>query len=256
MIDDGVLQPIHAEPAYKLAARTMRDRILNGDIKVGDVLPSELALADLLQVNRSTVREAIRLLEENGIVSRKPGGKKLFVSIPKRAELSSRMTAAMVLQKIKLDELYDTMRVLEPAIAADAARNITRDQIDRLRANLRATEAQLFDQGALARLDIEFHDLLAEACGNRAMQLCRHPIGELFYPAFDAVMRRLNAGERMLAAHRSIFEAVRRGDSETAQDWMTKHIVDFRRGYELANLDIETPITGLPRIEGGPNDRS
>ncbi len=254
MIDNGILQPVHTEPAYRLAAKTIRDRILNGDIQVGEALPSELALADLLHVNRSTVRESIRLLEENGIVARKPGGKKLFVSLPKGAELSSRMTAAMILHKIKVEELYRTMRVLEPSIAADAARFVTEDQLTRLAENLEKTEASLNDSSTVALLDIEFHDLLAEACGNRAMQLCRQPIGELFYPVFEAVMQRMNAGERLLAAHRSIFLAIQEGDATTAEEWMIKHIVDFQRGYELANLDIDTPITRLPKLEGATNE--
>lgn len=250
MIDESVFKPVQTEPAYRVAARTMRERILSGDIAVGDVLPSELALADLLQVNRSTVREAIRLLEENGIVSRKPGGKKLFVSVPQGADLSSRVTDALVLQKIKIDELYRTMQVLEPAIAADAADHVDASQLTRLADNIRATEDNLHDSSAVARLDIEFHDLLAEACGNRALVLCRLPIGELFYPAFNAVMLRLNAGARLLAAHQAIYLAVKSGDADTAKAWMTKHIVDFRRGFDLANLDIETPITGLPGRNG------
>lgn len=249
MIDENVLQPIHTEPAYKLAARTMRARILSGDIKVGEVMPSELALADLLQVNRSTVREAIRLLEENGIVSRKPGGKKLFVSIPKSSDLSGPITGAMILQKVTLAELYRTMLVLEPAIARDAALYANPEQIAALDDNMAQTEQHAQDDTALAALDIAFHDLLSAACNNRAILLSRHPISELFYPAFDAVMKRLNAGERMLAAHREIVAAVRARDPQTAEDWMRRHIEDFRRGYELANLDIDRPIAQLPSGE-------
>ncbi|KIC46102.1 hypothetical protein RA28_10020 [Ruegeria sp. ANG-S4] len=241
------MQPVHSEPAYKLAASMMRDRILNGEIAVGATLPSELALAELLGVNRSTVREAIRLLEENGIVSRKPGGKKLFVSVPKTQVVAAPITGAMILQKITFNELYRTMHTIEPVVAADATQNATEDQIALLRENMDRTEALAPDHVDLSRLDIDFHNILTEACGNRAMQLCRQPIVALFYPAFDAVMKRLNAGERMVEAHRQIMQAVAERDAETAQEWMRRHIEDFKRGYELANLDIDEPIQNLPQ---------
>ncbi|WP_417728490.1 FadR/GntR family transcriptional regulator [Roseovarius sp.] len=245
MIDKSVFQPVQTEPAYRLAARQMRQQILSGEIKVGDALPSELALADLLKVNRSTLREAIRLLEENGMVARKPGGKKLFVSVPRTEDLSDRMTGAMILQKISLSDLYRTMLVLEPAIAAEAAHHANETHLAQLAANIEASRVPDLEHAQLAQLDTEFHDLIVQASGNRAMLLCRQPFGGLFYPAFEAVIRRLNAGERLQAAHNAIFEAIRDRDPETAESWMRKHIQDFRRGYELANLDIEMPISNL-----------
>ena len=152
-------------------------------------------------------------------MARKPGGKKLYVTIPKRSDLSSRISTAMILQDITVGELWKTMMVLEPASAVEAARNILPEQIEALECNLQQTE--------------------------RALQLCREPIGDLFYPAFEAVFRRLNAGERLMAAHRNIVEALKNADGGTAELWMRKHIVDFRRGYELANLDLELSVKKL-----------
>jgi DNA-binding GntR family transcriptional regulator len=52
----------------------------------------------------------------------------------------------------------------------------------------------------------------------------------------------LNAGERLIFAHEKILQALRRPDAPEARLWMDKHIVDFRRGYELANFDIDAPV--------------
>lgn len=242
MTGDFDLQPIQTEPAYRVAARAIRDKILSGEIEIGAALPSEMAMSELLRVNRSTVREAIRLLEENGILTRKQGGKKLLVSVPSGAELSRRVTTTMLLQKITVRELWEAMIVFEPALAAAAAGNIGADEIAQLERNLRDTESHVDDRQSIVILDIEFHELIASASGNRALQLSRQPLGELFYPAFDAVFRRLNAGERLLRAHREILEGLKTHDVARSRDWMQKHIVDFRRGYELAGLDIEGPI--------------
>lgn len=242
MQNEYAFEPIQTEPAYRVAAKAIRDKIMTGEIEVGSALPSEMAMSELLKVNRSTIREAIRLLEENGILTRKPGGKKLLVSVPSGADLSKRMTTAILLQKITVRELWEAMIIFEPAIAAAAVGNVGELEIEQLERNLKETESHLDDRQSILVLDLEFHELIAAASGNRALLLSRQPLGELFYPAFDAVFRRLNAGERLLRAHREIVEGLKAGDTEKTRDWMQKHIVDFRRGYELAGLDLESPI--------------
>ena len=225
-----------------------REKIVSGEIAVGSVLPSEMAMAELLRVNRSTVREAIRALEETGVVARRPGGKKLFVTAPPPASLAERMTTAMVLHRVTVEELWQSMLVLEPATAALAAANATPQQIAALEANLAASDSRSEDRPSIAALDVAFHDLIAEASGNRAIQLARQPLGALFYPAFERVFQLHNAGARMVTAHRTVVDALKAGDGATAEDWMRKHIVDFRRGYELAGLDLSAPIT---QVDGG-----
>ena len=234
--------PINTEPAYRIIARSVEKQILSGELKIGEVMPSELALAERLGVNRSTVREAIRLLEENGIVRRRQGGKKLFVSIPEDAKTAQRLTTSLILQEVTFDELWDVMYALEPIAARRAASRIDAETLEALGDNIARTAANVKDQDYLVEVDLEFHRLIALASGNRALQLCRQPIGRLFYPAFDAVIRRLNAGERLLAAHTKIFEALKTNDERTAEEWMRKHIVDFHRGFALANLDIESAV--------------
>jgi len=235
-------EPTNGAPAYRVIAQSVERQILSGELKIGEVLPSELALAERLGVNRSTVREAIRLLEENGIVRRRQGGKKLFVSIPEDAKTSQRLTTSLVLQEVTFAELWDVMYALEPVAARRAASRIDSATLEALRDNIARTATNVKDLDYLVEVDLEFHRLVALASGNRALQLCRQPISGLFYPAFDAVIRRLNAGERLLAAHTKIFEAIEANDERTAEEWMRKHIVDFHRGFELANLDIESAV--------------
>jgi DNA-binding FadR family transcriptional regulator len=97
----------------------------------------------------------------------------------------------------------------------------------------------------LTALDIEFHALVAKAARNRAIDLARHPLNHLFYPAFYAVMSHLDAAERLLVAHEHIVDAIRGGDATTARPWMGPHIADFRRGYRLANPDMAQPVSRI-----------
>ena len=75
----------------------------------------------------------------------------------------------------------------------------------------------------------------------------------LFYPSVDVLLRKLpRAGQRLLDAHRHILDALKRRDAGMASEWMKKHIVDFKRGYVRAQLDMEQPVEQLsspPRDE-------
>ncbi|MGV6873983.1 FadR/GntR family transcriptional regulator [Pseudochelatococcus sp. B33] len=241
-----LFDPIQQEPAFRLVAKAIERKIVGGEMKPGDTLPSEAKLAESLGVNRSTLREAIRALEQNGFVRREAGRKKLFASLPQSDDISRRLKTAMVLDQVTFEELWEAMFVLEPATAQSAAKRRTDSDLEALAANLEKTRAAHADSAALTELDIEFHHIVALATGNRAIQAARLPISELFYPPFLMVMSRLNAAERLLFAHERIAEAIGKQDETSARDWMEKHILDFRRGYELANLDIGAPAS-LPR---------
>ncbi len=229
-------------PAYKIVSNEIERRILAGQFKPGDQLPSETALAQQFGVNRSTVREGIRQLEQEGLVTR--GGKRLIVSLPRYSDLAPRATRALIMQEVTFRELWDVARTLEPLAARLAAGPITDDEIDRIGANVDATEDALRAGASLVEFDIQFHTLIAEAARNRALLLAREPISLLFYPAVEVMMPRLpQSGPRLMSAHRTILEALRRRDGGTAELWMGKHIDDFKRGYEVARLDMGRSVS-------------
>jgi len=245
--DDALASPTavvergSATPAYKLVADAIERQILQGTLKTGDVLPAETALATQFGVNRSTVREGIRSLEQNGLV-RREGGKKLFASRPRHADTAAQVSRAMLLHDVTFLNLWETIAALEPVAAALATERATEQEIAALEDNLMRTQRSLTNRESLTELDIEFHHLVAVAAHNPALLLSREPLSHLFYPAFYQVMDRLNARERLLSAHTRIVECIRNRDMQQARTWMDKHIVDFRRGYELADLDIHAVV--------------
>jgi len=89
---------------------------------------------------------------------------------------------------------------------------------------------------------------VAEGAHNKALILSREPVGLLLYSAFDRLCPLLpQASGRMLRAHEQITKAIRAGNSDEAALWMRKHIVDFRRGWEMASLSLDSTVD-LPRI--------
>ena len=153
------------------------------------------------------------------------------------------MHEAIVLHRVTYQELWEINLALEPAAAALAATKISPDLLDEIEENLARTSKCLDKPDKLVELDVEFHQLVTKAASNYSMLLAREPLGELLLPAYGTVIRNIGPGERLFEAHTKIFQALKKGNEKQAQNWMAKHIRDFRRCCELAGLDFDTPVS-------------
>jgi DNA-binding FadR family transcriptional regulator len=228
-------------PVFRQLERALQQKIRSGELQPGARMPPETKLASENGVHRSSVREAIRALEQQGLLYREEGKRKLFVSRPNTGEMSRRLITPMVMNGITFEEIWETIRALDPVAAEAAAQRRDTHDLEALEDNVARTRLAMDDPNELVKLDIEFHELIALAAKNRVIQSLRLPISDLFYPSFQKVMTSLDASERLLTAHEKILQAIKWGDTAEAKEWMIKHLNDFRKGYELGSLDITGP---------------
>lgn len=238
----SALPTLNTMPGYKRVAQLIEAEILEGRIKVGELLPIEGDLAGQLGVHRSTVREGIRALENAGLVTR-AGGKRLMVTIPDNTALTWANTRAMGLQKVSFRELWELQMELEPFCARLAAERATDEIKQALRDNIGHLEKHIEDDDAVIANDIEFHKLVAAIANNKALSLSLAPIGVLLFSATVELYKRVpQARHRLLKAHKEIAQAIINGDAPAAKLWMNKHIADFKRGYETGGFDMDAAI--------------
>ena len=240
-------EKLNVPSAYQVVSRELRRMILRGDLKTGEQLPTESQLAEHFGVNRSTVREGIRQLENEGLVGRE-GRKRLCVTVPNQRDLAPRVIRTLVMHQVTFREVWETALVLEPACASLCAQNRSEELVVALTSNLQRTRPVIDDARQCTELDTEFHSLVAEGARNKALLLSREPVGVMLNSAFDRLCPLLpQASGRMLRAHQQVVKAIGEGDSDQAALWMHKHIVDFRRGWEMASLSLDSPVD-LPRV--------
>lgn len=240
-------EKLNVPSAYQVVSRELRRMILRGELKTGDQLPTESQLAEQFGVNRSTVREGIRQLENEGLV-RREGRKRLCVTVPDQRDLAPRMIRTLVMHQVTFRELWEAALELEPACASRCADNRSDKLLAALNRNLDDTRHVIDDARRCTELDTEYHSLVAEGAHNKALLLSREPVGMLLYSAFDRLCPLLpQASGRMLRAHEQITGAIGERNSDRAAFWMRKHIIDFRRGWEMASLSLEFPVD-LPRV--------
>lgn len=242
---------IKARPAYELVAEAIERKIMAGILRPGDPVGTESALVKQFGVNRSTVREGIRLLEQAGLVARE-SSRRLSVAVPHYHGLATRMSRALVLQQVTFRELWHTSCALEPAAVDLAVEHRTDEDLAALDANLAQTRAVHRDAPAVAELDAEFHKLIAKATHNRVLQLAKEPSSMLVRPTTALIISNNPGGiPRLIEAHAHILDALRRRDREKGRLWVDRHLRDWKAGFERSGRDLDSPVDAVIKLGSG-----
>jgi GntR family transcriptional repressor for pyruvate dehydrogenase complex len=236
-------EPIAIEPTYRKVASALVEHIVAGRLQAGDHLPPELELARQFGVNRSTVREALRELDSAGLLGRRRGSKRMMVIRPGPGHIGAGIRRALVLHDVTFLDVWEALMILEPPLAAtSAARRSAADCRLLTQAHLSVCAAEGSPQTVVHVA--QFFRALGEASGNPALVLAQEPLLQLLEPSLAAMIDKVpQARARIVDAQRRLTQAVEARDSESAQSWMTKHIRDFKRGYELAGINLRQTVT-------------
>jgi len=229
-----LFEPLDDHPAYRQIANVIEQRIVERSLRTGDPLPSEADLARQFGVNRSTVREAIRELETQGLLGRGRGEKRLRVTRPEPRHVSSGVSRALALHDVTFLELWEAMMAIEPAAAQYAAARRTPAHLrDLVRTSARFKRNAADTEAAVSAV-VDFFTVVASASGNQVLALSQAPLNLLLAPTLTRLIDRVpQARARIAEAQRRITSAIKLRRSELARTWMEKHIRDFKRGYEL-----------------------
>lgn len=234
-------QPVRVARAYQQLADVLRERIQNGSLREGDRLPSEQVIARQAGVSRSTVREALRTLQEAGLIER--ASPKVMVVSPHRDEPAHReLAAVMRRRKVTFRHLHEALLVIDPELTRLATERIDAAGVRSLRDNLDAQQRCLEDFVEWSRLDDELHTMIAEMSGNPALIVARTPISKLLLPVLYRFMRSSTLTVAALRYHHRILAEIEARDSGLAAAVMRRHVNDFRIAWEKSGLDLDLPI--------------
>jgi DNA-binding FadR family transcriptional regulator len=227
--------PINTEPAYRKVAGALLERITTRVLNTGDRLPPEMELARQFGVHRGTVREALRELETNGVLKRERGSKLMMVTRPTRVAVAAGVSRALALHDVSYHDVWEALTAIEPPIAAAAARRRKPQDLARLE-TLIAGDVSV-EQTA------DFFHAVGEATHNGVFMLAHEPLIQMLAPSLATLIRKVpQAASRVGLAQKRITGAIRAQDAAQAEDWMAKHIRDFRRGFEIAAIGLDRRV--------------
>ena len=221
-------------PAYQQVADDLRALVLSGELAPGERLPTEQELCESFGVSRSTVREALRVLASQHLVTTTrgvTGG--TFVAHPAPERLTDYMEASLGLlagaEELDVTELLEARLTIEVPAAGLAAKRRKKAHLDRLRDSLEDGQA-IQEHGFEGNR--AFHEIVVEASGNRLLSVMATPILGVLRERFlrDAAPRTF--WNKVAHDHGAILDAIEAGDSAAAEREMREHLGRLASTYK------------------------
>ena len=230
-------QPVEPVRAYQRIVEQIEEALVCGDLAPGQRLPSERELVAQFAVSRSTVREALRVLESNGVVRSRPGDPNGPEILPFSAgPLRKQMTRLVRVDELTLSELIAFRMIMDGAAIQLASRLRTPEQLVEMEQTLVAMrEAIEEDFDAFSEADVAFHDAVARVSRNSLIQTCNEVVrGVVLGLIADKVTHAANSRALMLESlqhHAEVVEAIRAGDGHAAARIARQNLYDYYANY-------------------------
>ena len=160
------LYPLRRKRLSEAIFEQIKEKIFDGGFRPGDKLPSEGELCEIFEVGRPVVREALRSLENSGLIFVKPGsGGGAFVKKISSVTLSNTFEGIIKLDSISMEQLTEARLAVEMAMLPMLIQRIQPEDIEALEQNIDEARRHL-EKGIEEPMNLRFHTLLAGACHN------------------------------------------------------------------------------------------
>jgi GntR family transcriptional repressor for pyruvate dehydrogenase complex len=234
------LSPMEVPKASDVLANEVRERILSGEYPEGTPLPPERELVVQTGMSRTTVREALRVLEVQGLIRIKAGrAGGAFVQKPGEESVASSLELLIRGRQIRLASVHETREAIEPSCARLAALNRTPGDLRRLEVANEAIAAS-DDLDGFLRANVDWHIGVATASHNEILTGIMMALSRAIYTTTNNE-NFVNDEVRDIAvrAHRSVTRAIKDRDAEAAVRRMARHV----HSYAMAALEVEDRTT-------------
>jgi GntR family transcriptional repressor for pyruvate dehydrogenase complex len=232
--------PIARQSVAEMVAKRILEMVTSRALLPGDQLPPERELAEMLDVSRPSVREAIRGLAILGVVRVRQGGG-AFISPLDADALLGPIRFFLALEAPNLRELYDARALIEGDVARRAASNMPNEALDELEEILDAQPATLSDPKAFRVSDLRFHKTIWTGCGNAFLNRIGESLFSLGLEFRQRASENPHVLEQSLKDHRRLFDALKARDASAAALAAEEHMQNvYRSTVEQANPGEET----------------
>jgi len=197
--------------------------IAEGALKPGDTLPSERDLSEMLKVSRTSVRQALKALDVLGVLEISPGSR-TFLNKSITKLLINPLKFMTLLHDITTLELFGTRKIIEVGLARLAAVNASEDDIKIMKNTLKIAEDNLNDPKRYVLVEMEFHDDIFKAAGDRVLSAIMASINNLLLENREKSAHLFTNLKDSLNQHTKIFKAIKEKDPDKAGSAMLDHL--------------------------------
>lgn len=223
--------PVPRSRAHELVIDAIEDQVMAGRLTVGDSLPPERDLATKLEVSRASVREAIRVLESQGVLQSRVGSGRsagtVITAMPSAA-LTRLLRMHVGLSNFPVDDVVEVRVALERASVLLAAEHADEERLAAIREPLDRMESAEVPLEEFNDADTAFHVAIAEAAGNRLVAdlttAIRSSLRQVILRAFHDMDDSQDLRQSLQAQHREIYAAIAAGDGPRGTRLTEEHI--------------------------------
>lgn len=222
--------------------RNIESQILSKQLKPGDKLQSERELAKSYLVSRTVIREAIKTLEQKGLVQAIQG-KGIFIIKPRPEMIADSIYRVLAHNQATMEHLVEARELLETAIISLAAQRVTPIQLEQLEKNILFMDQYIGQTEAFLFYDLAFHNTLGEAAQNPIYLIFMNSILELIQKQrLHMAMQSPASMSRAQQHHRAIYQALQHHDQQQAIRAAEGHFNQIRKDIEgFKNMEITRP---------------
>jgi DNA-binding FadR family transcriptional regulator len=225
-----LIRPVVVPKASDVLAERLRNLIVEGHFSPGDLLPTERELVVEAGLSRTSVRDALRVLESEGLISTKAGRTGgSMVTLPGRASVARSVELFVRTHGIRLDSLLECRVAVEPTLARLAALKRTDAQLAEMTEIHRQFVASVDDVPDYKRINLDWHLAIARASGNEPLTALMEAIATPIRDAQD--YRHVTTPDLRAAAvkaHTVILKAIADRDGDAAFKRMERHVTAYR----------------------------
>lgn len=222
----GQAAPLIRRKTYELVAERLLNDIANGVLQPGTLVAGEIELAESLRVGRSSVREALRVLESRGLITRAERGR--FKVANHANPIAEALSVMYDLRRIDVEDLFDLRAMIEVEAAGVASARRTRQDLTRMAEPIGAMQWGSATLEELHEADIRFHVAIAAATQNRATARLVEGLRLVVYSALHGpLFTRTDSRDwssETVGEHVRILEAIDAGEADTARAAMRAHL--------------------------------
>ncbi|MFH5821904.1 FadR/GntR family transcriptional regulator [Georgenia sp. AZ-5] len=213
-----------------LLAKRIVDDIRRDERGTGDKLAPERVMLEKYQVGRGTLRESLRFLELQGVISLKPGpGGGPTVEKPDSSTLATTLLLLLQFENAKFETIAEARRGFEPLMARLAAERISEDDLRMLESSVDTMRGGLSDIDTFLHTNMEFHEIIAWSSKNAMYGFLIDALVGILDGSALGVDYPVHRRTAVLKAHTSILEALRAHDGDASGEAMTRHIDEYVR---------------------------
>jgi DNA-binding FadR family transcriptional regulator len=247
------LHSMRLPKAAEVLAAQIKSEIISGKYPPGAMLPPETEMALQLNLSRPTVREALRLLESEGLVTIRPGPRGgPRVERPSSMTVTRSLTTLFQYERVSLAELLEARRAIEPACARVAANRAKPDDIAALKNSIERMRGDLGDASVFWTENANFHVALAEAGSNTVLNTLMVSLRELIYEFTAGLDIAPEERSETVAEHTAIMKAIVARDPNAAARAAEAHLASFETRLKQVYPDLDTVcLTGATAFGNG-----